>query len=117
MFPDLPAATFDDDRLLALGVEGSICDGGACDEDSHVEAGQPFFGQYLAHDLTADRSPLRVHGNIEALRTFARRARISRRCTAAARSARPTSTIRRIRPSCSSGPMAAMCRATNRASR
>ncbi|TME84704.1 MAG: peroxidase [Chloroflexi bacterium] len=70
MFPDLPAATFDDDRLLALGVEGSICDGGACDEDSHVEAGQPFFGQYLAHDLTADRSPLRVHGNIEALRNI-----------------------------------------------
>ena len=70
MFPDLPAATFDDDRLLALGIEGSICDGGACNEESHVEAGQPFFGQYLAHDLTADRSPLRAHGNIEALRNI-----------------------------------------------
>ena len=70
MFPDLPAATFDDDRLLALGIEGSICDGGACDENSRVEAGQPFFGQYLAHDLTADRSPLRVHGSIEALRNI-----------------------------------------------
>src|SRR5256714_6402721 len=70
MFPDLPAATFDDDRLLALGIEGGICDGGASDEESQVEAGQPFFGQYLAHDLTADRSPLRVHGNIEALRNI-----------------------------------------------
>jgi hypothetical protein len=58
MFPDLPAATFDDNRLLALGIEGSICDGGPSDADGHVEAGQPFFGQYLAHDLTADRSPL-----------------------------------------------------------
>jgi len=68
MFPDLPAAHFDDDRLLALGSEGSICDGGACDTESHIEAGQPFFGQYLAHDLTADRSPLRVHGDINTLR-------------------------------------------------
>ena len=70
MFPDLPAATFDDDRLLALGIEGGICDGGACEENSHVEAGQPFFGQYLAHDLTADRSPLRAHADIDALRNI-----------------------------------------------
>jgi Animal haem peroxidase len=70
MFPDLPAATFDDDRLLALGIDGGICDGGACDENSHVEAGQPFFGQYLAHDLTADRSPLRAHTDIDALRNI-----------------------------------------------
>jgi hypothetical protein len=70
MFPDLPAATFDDSRLLALGIEGGICDGGACDADGHVEAGQPFFGQYLAHDLTADRSPLRLHADIDALRNI-----------------------------------------------
>jgi hypothetical protein len=68
MFPDLPAAVLDDDRLLALGIEGGICDGGACDTEGTVEAGQPFFGQYLAHDLTADRSPLRVHADIAALR-------------------------------------------------
>jgi hypothetical protein len=70
MFPDLPAATFDDSRLLALGIEGGICDGGACDADGHIEAGQPFFGQYLAHDLTADRSPLRLHADIDALRNI-----------------------------------------------
>jgi hypothetical protein len=68
MFPELPAARFDDDRLLALGSAGGFCDGGACDTESHIEAGQPFFGQYLAHDLTADRSPLRVHGDISTLR-------------------------------------------------
>src|SRR6266849_8131254 len=70
MFPDLPAARFDDDRMLALGIEGSLCDGGACDTEGHVEAGQPFFGQYLAHDLTADRSPLRAHGDLDALRNI-----------------------------------------------
>src|SRR5947208_16037542 len=68
MFPNLAAATFDDDRLLALGTSGGICDGGRCDADSHIEAGQPFFGQYLAHDITADRSPLRAHMDINALR-------------------------------------------------
>jgi hypothetical protein len=68
MFPELPAARFDDARLLALGSAGGFCDGGACDTESHIEAGQPFFGQYLAHDLTADRSPLRVHGDISTLR-------------------------------------------------
>jgi hypothetical protein len=70
MFPDLPAASFDDDRLLALGVTGGICDGDRCDTDSHVEAGQPFFGQYLAHDITADRSPLREHADINSLRNI-----------------------------------------------
>jgi hypothetical protein len=68
MFPDLPAATFDEEQLLALGVDGGICDGGAGDTESHIEAGQPFFGQYLAHDITADRSPLRAHADINALR-------------------------------------------------
>src|SRR2546429_7519354 len=68
MFPNLAAATFDDDRLLALGTSGGICDGGRCDADSHIEAGQPFFGQYLAHDITADRSPLRAHADINVLR-------------------------------------------------
>ena len=70
MFPDLPAASFDDERLLVLGVEGSICDGSQSDAEGHIEAGQPFFGQYLAHDLTADRSPLRVHGDINTLRNI-----------------------------------------------
>jgi hypothetical protein len=70
MFPDLAAASFDDDRLLALGMAGGVCDGGASDADSQVEAGQPFFGQYLAHDLTADRSPLRTRTDIDSLRNI-----------------------------------------------
>src|ERR1700737_1766993 len=70
MFPGLPAAIFDDDRLLALGVEGGICGGGAGDTGRQGGAGQPFCGQYLAHDLTADRSPLRAHADIDALRNI-----------------------------------------------
>ena len=68
LFPDLPAATFDDERLLALGLDGGICDGTDCDIDGRVEAGQPLFGQYVAHDLTADRSPLRAHADLNSLR-------------------------------------------------
>lgn len=70
MFPQLAAAEFDDGRLLALGIEGAFCDGGICDADGDVEAGQPFFGQYVAHDITADRSPLRAHADINGLRNI-----------------------------------------------
>jgi hypothetical protein len=43
--------------------------------DSAVAAGRPVFGQYLAHDLTADRSPLTHHDDAELLRN-ARSARL-----------------------------------------
>jgi hypothetical protein len=60
-----------DERLLhQIGAAGGFCDGGACEIDSTVEAGWPFFGQYLAHDLTADRSPLRTHTDLRALRNM-----------------------------------------------
>jgi hypothetical protein len=65
---DLPPIETDEARLLELGVAGGFCDGGDCKDDSRVEAGWPFFGQYVAHDLTADRSPLRSHTDIAALR-------------------------------------------------
>src|SRR5919108_1993075 len=70
LFPDLPAASLDDERLLALGIEGGLCDATGREVAGEVEAGQPFFGQYLAHDITADRSPLRIHADIETLRNI-----------------------------------------------
>jgi Animal haem peroxidase len=70
LFPDLPAASFDDERLLALGTEGGLCDVNDNEAFGQVEAGQPFFGQYLAHDITADRSPLRTQADIETLRNI-----------------------------------------------
>jgi hypothetical protein len=67
---DLPALDVDDTILRRLGAVGGFCDGGECKEDSEVEAGWPFFGQYVAHDLTADRSPLRAHNDLGALRNM-----------------------------------------------
>jgi len=67
---DLPALQADETLLHKLGAAGGFCDGGDCEGDAQVEAGWPFFGQYLAHDLTADRSPLRTHSDLEALRNM-----------------------------------------------
>jgi len=67
---DLPALDADDTLLHKLGARGGLCDGGDCDTDSSIEAGWPFFGQYVAHDLTADRSPLRSHTDLDALRNM-----------------------------------------------
>jgi hypothetical protein len=59
LFPDLPPIQGDEERLGALAGPGGICDGGeACPDSVEVAAGWPFFGQLIAHDITADRSPL-----------------------------------------------------------
>jgi Animal haem peroxidase len=65
---DLPALEVDDTLLHGIGSAGGFCDAGEGEEDARVEAGWPFFGQYVAHDLTADRSPLRAHVDVGALR-------------------------------------------------
>ncbi len=65
---DLRALVADDELLHRIGAAGGFCDGADSDDESTVEAGWPFFGQYVAHDLTADRSPLRAHADLEALR-------------------------------------------------
>jgi len=67
---DLPPLEADETLLHRLGAAGGFCDGDQCEQDSQAEAGWPFFGQYVAHDLTADRSPLRRHANLEALRNM-----------------------------------------------
>jgi hypothetical protein len=62
MFPDLPAFSADEEFLFALGRAGGLCDCGDQDDDAgslgSEAAGWPFFGQYVAHDITADRSRL-----------------------------------------------------------
>jgi hypothetical protein len=64
LFPTLPALGGEDEALLALGAGGGLCDGGAqCADAIETAAGWPLFGQFIAHDITADRSPLTGHAN------------------------------------------------------
>lgn len=56
---ELPALEVDESLLHRLGAAGGFCDGGDGKNEARVEAGWPFFGPYVGHDLTADRSPQR----------------------------------------------------------
>jgi Animal haem peroxidase len=60
LFSDLPPLRADEAALHALGRPGGPCDLGADADrlDAQVAAVWPFFGQFLAHDITADRSPI-----------------------------------------------------------
>jgi hypothetical protein len=71
LFGDLPPLRVDEEALHALGRPGGPCDLGADfgDEvDSHVAAVWPLFGQFVAHDITADRSPLADRAIVKQLR-------------------------------------------------
>ena len=66
-FPSCRRFEADEQFLHALGRAGGFCDCGDIDDtpDSLGEsaAGWPIFGQFVAHDITADRSMLRSHAN------------------------------------------------------
>jgi hypothetical protein len=69
LFPELPALAIEPQLLRAIGRAGGLSDatnGSSC-EARTIAAGRPVFGQYLAHDLTADRSPLTHHDDAELL--------------------------------------------------
>jgi heme peroxidase len=65
MFPELPALDVDETFLRAIGRSGGLCDcgdaGDTRESSGNVAAGWPIFGQFVAHDITADRSALRSH--------------------------------------------------------
>ena len=67
MFPELPSFEADGQFLHALGRAGGYCDCGDTDDSpdslGDTAAGWPIFGQFVAHDITADRSTLRTHTN------------------------------------------------------
>jgi len=75
MFPDLPHLVIDSQLLHAIG---RACDSSNASrqEARTVSAGWPVFGQYIAHDITADRSPV-THHNDEALLRNIRSARLN----------------------------------------
>lgn len=72
MFPELPAFDADETFLHALGRAGGLCDcGDEMDTPGSLgteAAGWPIFGQFVAHDITADRSALQSHVDPDALR-------------------------------------------------
>jgi Animal haem peroxidase len=68
LFDDLPALIGDETLLHALGAAGGACDAGENCRDAGVAAGWPFLGQCLAHDITADRSPLVSRADPEGVR-------------------------------------------------
>jgi hypothetical protein len=83
MFPELPAFEADEEFLHAIGRVGGLCD---CGDEADtlgslgdVEAGWPIFGQFVAHDITADRSALGSHVDPHALRN-ARAPRMNLEC-------------------------------------
>jgi hypothetical protein len=79
-FPDLPPLTGDAAALLALGSAGGLCDGtDATGDDGLAAAGWPFFGQFIAHDITADRSPIGPHADAESIANF-RSPRVNLEC-------------------------------------
>ncbi|MEV0457784.1 peroxidase family protein [Catellatospora methionotrophica] len=75
MFPGLAPLGTDPQLLMRAGVDGGICDAAAAldalepgRDDATEAAGWPFFGQLIAHDITADRSPIMGGVDPEALR-------------------------------------------------
>lgn len=75
MFPDLDPLGSDPRVLMRAGGDGGICDAaavldrlGAGGDDATEAAGWPFFGQLIAHDITADRSPIAGDVGPDALR-------------------------------------------------
>jgi Animal haem peroxidase len=83
MFPELPSFEADEQFLHALGRAGGICDcgdtGDSPDSLGTTADGWPIFGQFVAHDITADRSILRSHANTAELRN-ARSPQINLEC-------------------------------------
>lgn len=82
MFSHLPALKTDEEYLLALGRAGSIMDvdstldgqmgaiNRAHTDNPRIAAGFPVFGQFIAHDITADRSLLMHHARLQELHNF-----------------------------------------------
>lgn len=72
MFPNLPGLAIDEDFLLALGRSGSTMDAARYEnrDNPRIPAAWAFFGQFIAHDITADRSLLLHHARLNELRNF-----------------------------------------------
>ena len=78
MFEGLAPAQVQGDDLLRLGRPNGACARGGDHDEAKGDAGWPFWGQYIAHDITADRSPLERESH-EDVKNF-RRAQLNLEC-------------------------------------
>jgi len=85
LFPDLPSQTVTGDALLTYGAANGPLEfradpGEELGEDNpRIPAGWPFFGQFIAHDITHDRVPLQDSEDINTLENF-RKPRLDLEC-------------------------------------
>jgi len=85
LFPELPYHDVSGEALLRYGAAGGPLEchaeiqGGRNEENPRIAAGWPFFGQFIAHDITHDRSPLQDSEDINALHNF-RKPRLDLEC-------------------------------------
>lgn len=77
MFPNLPCPQSDESIFLVLGRSGSVMDAAAkadgantSTDNPRIPAGFTFLGQFVAHDITADRSLLLHHARLQEIRNF-----------------------------------------------
>jgi len=76
MFAGLPINDCAPDDLRALGRSGALLDAqrdtpdDASAQAAPTAAGWPIFGQFIAHNITADRSLLQAHASLGELRNF-----------------------------------------------
>ena len=85
LFPDLPSQSVTGDALLTYGAANGPLEfradpGKELGEDNpRIPAGWPFFGQFIAHDITHDRVPLQDSEDINTLENF-RKPRLDLEC-------------------------------------
>jgi hypothetical protein len=77
MFPDLPPHRVEEAELLALGRSGAVMDlaadpnaGATASDNPRIPAGFTLLGQFIAHDITADRSLLHHHTTLGKIHNF-----------------------------------------------
>jgi hypothetical protein len=85
LFPDLPPHTADAAGLLRYGAAGGPLEYHSRlhehlgEDNPRIPGGWPFFGQFVAHDITHDRLPLQETEDVTILENF-RRPRLDLEC-------------------------------------
>jgi hypothetical protein len=76
LFPELPSQIATGDELLKYGAAGGPIESragvheGIGEDNPRIAAGWPFFGQFIAHDITHDRSLLQETEDVGVLQNF-----------------------------------------------